>query len=54
MTYRQAVSYGLIAGISLGDLNRMQPGLVLDLFVYRRQYDDTQHRIVRKQERIYD
>lgn len=32
----------------------MRPGLVLDLFVYRQQYDDTEHHIVRKKEQIYD
>lgn len=32
----------------------MAPGTVLDLFVYRRGYDDEQHRIQRAKEQIYD
>jgi len=35
-------------------MQKMLPGAVLDLFVYRRKYDDDQHRITRKKERIYD
>ena len=42
------VSWGLIAGLTLPEINRMRPGAVMDLFIYRRNYDDTQHRIIRK------
>lgn len=38
---------GLIAGLRLEEINRMRPGAVIDLFVYRRNYDDTQHGIIR-------
>lgn len=41
------VSYGLVAGLRLDEVNRMRPGAVLDLFVYRRNYDDQQHGIKR-------
>ena len=41
------VSWGLIAGLTLQEVNRMKPGAVMDLFIYRRNYDDQQHRIVR-------
>lgn len=41
------VSYGLVAGLRLDEINRMRPGAVLDLFVYRRNYDDQQHGIKR-------
>lgn len=41
------VSYGLTAGLRLDEINRMRPGAVLDLFVYRRNYDDQQHGIKR-------
>ena len=41
------VSYGLVAGLRLDEINRMRPGAVLDLFVYRRKYDDQQHGIKR-------
>jgi hypothetical protein len=41
------VSYGLVAGLRLDEINQMRPGAVLDLFVYRRNYDDQQHGIKR-------
>ena len=37
------VSWGLIAGLSLEEIHRMKPGAVLDLFIYRRRYDDVMH-----------
>ena len=42
------VSWGLIAGLSLDQIHRMRPGAVMDLFIYRRNYDDVQHGIRRK------
>ena len=42
------VSWGLIAGLTLTEINRMRPGAVMDLFIYRRNYDDTQHGIMRE------
>jgi hypothetical protein len=30
------------------EINRMRPGQVMDLFIYRRNYDDVQHGIKRK------
>ena len=33
------VSCGLIAGLRMEEINRMQPGAVLDLFTYRKHYD---------------
>ena len=39
---------GLTAGLSLTEINRMKPGAVLDLFIYRRNYDDVMHGIVRE------
>jgi len=47
MTYLRVVSFGLIAGLSLDEMNRMKPGQVLDIFVYRREYDDVMHWITR-------
>lgn len=41
------VSCGLIAGLSLAEINRMKPGAVMDLFIYHRNYDDQQHGIMR-------
>ena len=48
MTYLMVVSWGLIAGLSMPEVNRMRPGAVLDLYLYRRQYDDIQHGVVRE------
>lgn len=42
------VEWGLIAGLSLPQINGMKPGWVMDLFEYRRTYDDQQHRITRE------
>jgi len=39
MTYRKVVSCGLIAGLKREEIDRMRPGEVLDLFVYRQEYD---------------
>lgn len=41
------ISLGLIAGLSLPEINKMRPGAVMDLFVYRRNYDDQQHGVLR-------
>ena len=41
------VSWGLIAGLRVEEINRMQPGAVMDLFIYRQNYDDQQHGIRR-------
>ena len=41
------VSWGLIAGLTLAEINRMWPGEVMDLYIYRRNYDDIQHGIER-------
>lgn len=48
MTYRQVVSYGMIAGLRLDEIMRTPPGMVIDLYLYRRDYDDQQHMLVRK------
>jgi hypothetical protein len=34
------VSYGLIAGLRREEIDRMRPGEILDLYVYRRLYDE--------------
>jgi hypothetical protein len=41
------VSWGLIAGLTLPEINRMRPGAVMDLYIYRRNYDDQLHGIMR-------
>lgn len=42
------VSWGLIAGLRLEEIHRMRPGAVMDLFLYRRTYDDVLHGIRRE------
>lgn len=55
MTKREVVSFGLIAGMTYGEMLRMSPGMIVDLYVYRRRYDDEQHGIHRiKQPRCAD
>lgn len=41
------ISLGLIAGLRLEEIHRMRPGAVMDLYVYRRNYDDVMHGIIR-------
>ena len=48
MTFRQIVSYGMIAGLSYQEVMRTPPGMIMDLYLYRREYDDQQHGITRK------
>jgi len=45
LTYRKLLSWGLIAGLSFNDMRGMAPGLVLDLYIRRREYDYTLHGI---------
>ena len=33
------VSWGLVAGLKLEEINRMRPGAVMDLYMYSRMYD---------------
>ena len=42
------VSWGRVAGLRLEEIHRMKPGAVMDLFIYRRNYDDQQHGITRR------
>lgn len=39
MTYRRVVSFGLIAGLRVDEINRMKPGEVMDLYRLRADYD---------------
>lgn len=36
------------------EMRHLSPGLVCDLYVYRLRYDDAEHGIKRKKDRIYD
>ena len=48
------MGYGLVAGLRGNEMMRMGPGVILDLFIYRRNYDDAQHGIRREIEKIFD
>ena len=50
MTSRMVMSYALTAGLTYTEALHMAPGLILDLYLYRRNYDDEQHGVKRKRE----
>jgi len=39
----------MIAGLSASEAGLYMPGEIVDLYIYRRRYDDEQHQIIRKQ-----
>ena len=47
-------AWGMIAGLRFDEIQMMAPGAVLDMYVYRRNYDDMEHGIKRQQEQAYD
>lgn len=47
VTWRRVTGEGLIAGISVTEQRHLRPGLVVDLYRQRQQYDDEQHGIKR-------
>ena len=48
MSLRQVLSYALAAGMSLNDCKGRTPGFVIDMFLYRRQYDFLLHGLKEK------
>ena len=48
------VHYGLTAGLRFGEMGPMEPGMICDLYIMRMRYDDDQHGVIRKTNRIYD
>ena len=48
LTWRRVTAWGLIAGLSVTDQREMIPGMVLDIYLCRQDYDDEQHGIRRK------
>ena len=44
----------MIAGLRFDEMQMMPPGLILDLFIYRRDYDDMENGIKREIQQIYD
>ena len=48
MTARKCLGCGLIAGLTRAETLSSAPGLIFDLYIQRREYDDQQHGITRK------
>ncbi len=48
------MAWGMIAGLHYEEMQMMAPGLILDLYVYRRNYDDMEHGVQRTEEPAYD
>ena len=44
----------MIAGLRFDEMQMMTPGLILDLFIYHRDYDDMENGIRREIQQIYD
>jgi len=44
---RRLISCGLIAGMTLKEIMRAAPGFVMDMYLYRQEYDDVMHGIRR-------
>ena len=48
MTARKLIGYGLIAGLTIREIMRTPPGVVLDWYFMRVRFEDQQHGIKRK------
>jgi hypothetical protein len=48
MRSRRVVSCGLIAGMSMDAIRRSPPGYIMDLYMYRQDYDMSLHGMRRK------
>ena len=42
----------MVAGLTLDEIMHTPPGMVIDLFLYRRDYDDQLHRLTRKKKEV--
>lgn len=42
------IHWGLVAGLTYNDMQEMGPGMILDLYIWRRSYDDDIHGIRRE------
>jgi hypothetical protein len=38
----------LVAGLTYSEMGDMTPGMIVDLYIWRRRYDDQQHGIRRE------
>lgn len=44
---RRLIGCGLIAGMTLKEIMRAAPGFVMDMYLYKQDYDDVMHGIRR-------
>ena len=44
---REYYGFGLAAGLTYTEMRRLSPGFILDVYCYKRDYDDEQHGITR-------
>ena len=42
------IHWGLTAGLSFTEMKDMSPGMIIDMYIWRRAYDDQQHGIKRE------
>ena len=42
------IGCGLIAGMALKEIMRAAPGFVMDMYLYKQEYDDVMHGIRRE------
>ena len=42
------IHWGLVAGLTYTEMQDLTPGMIVDMYVWRRAYDDEQHGIRRE------
>ena len=42
------IHWGLVAGLTYTEMGDMTPGMIVDMYIWRRKYDDQQHGIKRE------
>ena len=42
------IHWGLVAGLSFSEMRDMPPGMIIDQYIWRRQYDDEMHGVKRE------
>ena len=42
------IHWGLVAGLTWTEMGEMTPGMIVDMYIWKRRYDDQQHGIKRE------
>lgn len=42
------IHWGLTAGLTYTEMGEMAPGMIVDMYIWKRRYDDEQHGIRRE------